>query len=88
MSTRQHSKSLNKIFGFRSKDLRRRRRPSSMPQFASSLPGEFAADAVHKRCETFKFLKKLKKLPRKRMTHGVLVSLGLETAIDRTVPIR
>lgn len=31
------------------------------------------------RCETWKFLQRLKKLPKKPMSHAVLVALGLVT---------
>lgn len=55
------------------------RRPG-MPQFPSKLAAEIAADRAHNRVETFKFLKKLKKLPKEPMTQAVLIALGLVAA--------
>lgn len=55
------------------------RRPG-MPQHASTLPSEVAADHVHNRCDTFKFLKRLNKLPKKPMTQGMFIALGLVAA--------
>lgn len=58
----------------------RRLRNPVMSTAPATLPAEHAADAAYKRVETFKFLRKLKKLPRKPMSHAVLVALGLVTA--------
>lgn len=66
--------------GWTMRTLSRHTRRPGMPQHASTLPAEFAADAAHKRVENFKFFKRLKKLPRKPMTHAVLVALGLVAA--------
>lgn len=49
-------------------------------QIAKQHSSNEAARHTLRRGETFRFMKRLKRLPRKPMTLGVLVSLGLVTA--------
>lgn len=66
--------------GWTKRTLSRHTRRPGMPQHTSTLPAELAADAAYKRAENIKFFKRLRELPRKPMTHAVLVALGLVTA--------
>ena len=55
------------------------RRRLSMPQFASTLPGEHAADAIHRRCNVFKLMKRINKMPRLRMNGITLQQIAGDT---------
>lgn len=59
--------------------IHRRYRRLSMLQSPSTIPtpGDHAADAAHKRCETWKFFRRLNKLQRKPLSYTVLQQLGL-----------
>lgn len=53
---------------------RKRRRPG-MPQSASQLPAEHAADATHARCEMFRRMKRINHLPRNYMSKLLIMQL-------------